>query len=111
MWLNWEFLLKLQQRKIGYLLWKKGWAALGEYEEVIRICREKIKKAKAQHELNLAAVVKEQKLFHKYINSKWKAKENLHHLLDAMENTTTEDKKKAEVLSDFFTFVFNSQTS
>ena len=43
------------------------------------MCREKIRKAKAQLELNLAAGVKgNKKLFYKYINSKRRTRENLH---------------------------------
>jgi len=33
----------------------------GRVQEVARICREKIRKAKAQHELNLTTVVKDNK--------------------------------------------------
>ena len=40
-----------------------------------------------------------------------RAKENLHSLLDAAGNVTTENKEKAEVLNAFFTSVFKSQTS
>ena len=44
--------------------------------------QEKIRKAKAQLELNLATGVKgNKKLIYKYINSKRKTKENLHSLL------------------------------
>ena len=58
------------------------------------MCREKIRKAKAQVELKLAIEIKEKKrLFYKYINSK-RTKENLHPLLDAAENMTTADKEK-----------------
>ena len=46
-----------------YLLWKKGHATRGEYKEVVRICREKTRKAEAQLELNLATGVKENKNF------------------------------------------------
>jgi len=54
--------------------------------------------------------VKENKnLFYKYMNSKRRAKENLHPLLDAAG--TMEDKEKTEVLNAFFTHIFKSQTS
>ena len=76
------------------------------------VCREKIRKAKTQLELNLATGVKmNKKLFYKYINSKRKTRENLHSLLDEAGNVITEDKEKADVLNAFFTSVFKSQTS
>ena len=76
------------------------------------MCREKIRKAKAQLEFNLTAVVKRSnKLFYKYTNSKRRTKENLHSLLNEAGNVTTEDNEKAEVLNAFFTAVFKSKTS
>ena len=45
------------------------------------------------------------------INGKRRAKENLHPLLDAGGNMTTEDKEEAEVLNAFFISVFTSQTT
>ena len=76
------------------------------------MCREKIRKAKAQTELSLMAGVKEnKKLFCKYMNSKRRTKDNLHSLLDAAGNMTTEDKEKAEAFSAIFTSIFKSQTS
>ena len=73
------------------------------------MCREKIRKAKAQLEINLAIGIKENKKhFYKHINNKRTAKENLHPLLDAAGNVTTEDKEEAEVFSAFFTSAFKS---
>jgi len=51
------------------------------------------------------------KCFYKYINSKRRAKENLHPLLDAVGNVNTENKEKAEVLNAFLKSVFKSQIS
>ena len=56
-----EVFLRLQEKKRIFLLQKKGWTTQGEYTEVVRMCREKIRKAKAQLELNLAVGVKEDK--------------------------------------------------
>ena len=76
------------------------------------MCREKIRKAKAQLELNLATGGKRnKKLFYKYINSKRRTQENFHSLLDEAGIVTTEDKEKAEVLYAFYTSVFKSQIS
>ena len=76
----------------------------------MRLCTEKIRRAKAQLELNLATAVKDnKKCFYKYISNKRRAKENLHPLLDAGGNTVTKAEEKAEVLNAFFASVFNSQ--
>ena len=101
--MNRELLLRLQEKKRVYLLWKKGQTTQKEYK-VAKMCREKIRRAKAQLELKLAAGVKRNmKLFYKYINSKRRTKENLDSLLDEAGSVTTEDKEKAEVLNAFFT--------
>jgi len=108
--MNRELFLRFQEKKRIYLLWKKGLATQREYKEVVRICREKIRKAKAKLEHNLATVVKEnRKHFYKYINCKRMAKENLHPLLDAVGNLTTEDREKAKGLNAVFTPIFKSQ--
>ena len=83
-----------------------------DYKEVAKVCREEVRKAKAQLELRLATAVKEnEESFYEYINGKRRTKENFHPLLDAVGNVATEDKEKAEVLSALFTFVFNGQIS
>jgi len=65
-WMNRELFLRLREKKRIYVLWKKEWATQKEYKEVVKMCREKIRKAKAQLELNLATGVKRnKKLFYK----------------------------------------------
>ncbi|KAK4827789.1 hypothetical protein QYF61_021742 [Mycteria americana] len=78
----------------------------------MRLCREKIRRAKAQLELNVPTAVKgNKKCFYKYISNKRRARENLHPLLDAGGNIVTKDEEKAEVPNAFFASVFTSKTS
>ena len=103
--------LRLKNKKRVYGLWKSGRAAYEDYRYVVRLCREKIRKAKVQLELSLAAKVKENsKYFYKHINGKRKSRENLHPLLDSEGNLVTEDREKAEVLNTFFALVFKGKT-
>ncbi|KAK4832384.1 hypothetical protein QYF61_022239 [Mycteria americana] len=109
-----------QYQPLGYNIGKKGvyhfqkkkQETQEEYRDCVKSCREKIRKAKAQLELNLAIAVRDnKKCFYKYINNKKRAKENLPPLLDVGENIATKDEEKAEGLNAFFPSVFNSQTS
>ena len=45
-WLNRELWLELQEKKRVYDLWKKGQATQEDYKDVMRLCREKIRRAK-----------------------------------------------------------------
>ncbi|KAK4826466.1 LOW QUALITY PROTEIN: hypothetical protein QYF61_009193 [Mycteria americana] len=106
-WLTRELWLELRRKRRVYDLWKKGWATQEDYKGVARLCREKIRRAKAELELNLAAAVKDNKKhFFKYISSKRRAKENLQPLTG---DTVTKDEEKAEVLNAFFASVFHSR--
>ncbi len=61
----------------------------------MKLCREKIIRAKAQLELNLTTKVNSE-YFYKNMNSK-RTRENLHPLLDTKGNFVTKDQDKAEV--------------
>ena len=57
-----------------YKLWKPGRVTWEEYRVAVRTCRRRIRKAKAQVELNLARDVKNnKKTFHRYIGQKRQA--------------------------------------
>ncbi|KAK4831158.1 hypothetical protein QYF61_015628 [Mycteria americana] len=103
--------LPRKKRRV-YDLWKKGQATQEDYKDVMRLGREKIRRAKAQLELNLATAMQDnKKCFYKYISTKRRDKENLHPLLDAKGNVVKKDEEKAGVLNSAFASVFNSKTS
>ncbi|KAK4817900.1 hypothetical protein QYF61_002284 [Mycteria americana] len=60
-WLNRELWLELRKKRRVYDLWKKGQATQEDYKDVMRFCREKIRRAKAHLELNLPTAVKDNK--------------------------------------------------
>ncbi|KAK4828384.1 hypothetical protein QYF61_026122 [Mycteria americana] len=81
-WLNRELWLEIRKKRRVYDLWKKGQATQKDYKDVVRLCRQKIRRAKAQLELNLTTAIKDnKKCFCKYIHNKRRSKENLHPLL------------------------------
>ena len=74
-WLNRDLWLELKNKREVYGLWKSGQATYDDYRYIVKLCREKIRKAKAQLELNLVTKVKDNnKYFYKYINSKRRAR-------------------------------------
>ena len=56
-WLNRELWLLLREKRRNYGLWRKGQATQEGYKDVVRLCREKIPRAKAQVEIHLAPAV------------------------------------------------------
>ncbi|KAK4808042.1 hypothetical protein QYF61_017062 [Mycteria americana] len=111
-WLNRELWLELRKKRRVYDLWKKGQASQEDYKGVARLCREKIRRAKAELELSQATAIKDNKNhFFKYISSKRRAEENLQPPVDRGGDTVTKHEEKAEVLNAFFASVFNSRAN
>ena len=91
-------------------MWKEGQATWEEYGNVVRACRDAMRKAKAHLELKLARDVKNNKKgFFKYISSKRKARDNVGPLLNEAGVLVTEDADKAELLNAFFASVFSAK--
>ncbi|GAB0209397.1 mitochondrial enolase superfamily member 1 [Grus japonensis] len=109
-WMSKELLEKLKGKKEVYRMWKKGLATWEEYRNVVRICRDATRKAKAHLELNLAMDVKDNKKgFFKYISSKRKTRENVGPLLNEVGALVMEDTEKVELLNAFFASVFTAK--
>ncbi|KAM6364410.1 uncharacterized protein J5M81_015706 [Pluvialis apricaria] len=106
-WLNRELWLDLRKKRKTYILWKRGLATYKDYQDVTKLCRGKIRRAKAQSELSLAAAVKDnKKRFFQYINRKRKTRENVGPLMNETGALVVEDTEKAELLNAFFSLVF-----
>ena len=85
-----------------YRKWKKGFVAWEEYRAVVRVCRDRIRKAKAQMELNLVRDMKDNKKgFYRYIGRRRWAKESVPPLMKGNGELASSDIEKAEVLECF----------
>ncbi|PKU32349.1 glycerol kinase [Limosa lapponica baueri] len=105
-----ELLEKLRWKKEVYRMWKKGLATWEKYRNIVRVCRDATRKAKAYLELNLGRDVKDNKKgFFKYISRKRKTRENVGPLLNEVGALVMEDAEKAELLSAFFASVFTAK--
>ncbi|KFZ51573.1 hypothetical protein N338_04103, partial [Podiceps cristatus] len=107
-WLGKDLLAKLREKKGKYKLWKQGSVAWKEYRDAVRNCRDGIRKAKAQMELNLARDVKNNKKgFYRYIGQKRQAKERVPPLVNEKGELAATDAEKAEVQNQFSASVFS----
>ena len=93
--------------------WKEAQVRWEEYRDTARLCRDEVRKAKAQVKLDLARDVKKnEKVSFKYIKQKRKVQEGVPS--PPSEHTgrlVTMDKEKTEVLYNFFASVFTSNCS
>ncbi|PKU35582.1 glycerol kinase [Limosa lapponica baueri] len=111
-WMSKELLEKLKWKKEVDRMWKKGLATWEEYRNIVRVCRDATRKAKAHLELNLQRDVKDnEKGFFKCNSSKRKTRENVGPLLNGVGALVTEDTEKAELLNAAFASVFTAKAN
>ena len=91
-------------------MWKKGLATWEEYRNVVRVCRDAMRKAKAHLEFNLARHVKgNKKGFFKSISSKRNTEGTVGPLLIKEGALVMQDAEKAELLNAFFALTFTAK--
>lgn len=90
-----------------YRWWKHGCVSWEQYRAVVHVCRDWIRKAKVQMELNLARNMKDNKKgFNRYIGRRRRAKESVPPQMKGNGELASSDTEKAEVLSECFASVF-----
>ncbi|KFZ65688.1 hypothetical protein N338_12981, partial [Podiceps cristatus] len=108
-WLSRDLLVKPKGKKETHRQWKQGQASWEEYREAARLCRDGVRKAKAQLELNLVRNAKNNKKgFYRYVSQKRKVKESVP---PPSSNMTDKLVIMAEVLNNFFASVFTGNLS
>ncbi|KFV15714.1 hypothetical protein N339_02762, partial [Pterocles gutturalis] len=106
-WLSQDLWLKLKRKKKMHKKWKQGQVSWEEYRDIAQLCRDGVRKAKAQLELNLVKDAKNNKKgFYRYVNQKRKVKESVPALMSEAAKLATTDEEEAEVLKNFFALVF-----
>ncbi|GAB0178027.1 hypothetical protein GRJ2_000268000 [Grus japonensis] len=95
-WFSKDLLIKLKCKKEMHRLWNQECVFWEEYRDVAQMCRDGLRKAKAQLELNLTRNAKNKKDFYRYVGQKRKIKENVLSLTGELVTTNME---KAEVLN------------
>ncbi|KAK4810454.1 LOW QUALITY PROTEIN: hypothetical protein QYF61_004234 [Mycteria americana] len=108
-WLSQDLLAKLKHKNKMHRQLRQGYTSWGDYRDMARECREGIRKAKAQMELNLAGDVKEG--FFQVHRTTKEDEGNCTPLMSKTGDLTTTDMEKAEVLNDFFASVFTGKCS
>ena len=98
------------EKRETYRKWKQGCVAWEEYRAVVRMCGDRIRKAKAQMELNLARDARNNtKGFYRYIGMRRQMKEGIPPLIKQDGELASSDMEKAEVLIKCFAWVFTGE--
>jgi len=100
-------LIKLKGKKEMHRQWKQGQVSWEEYRYTAQSCKDGVRKARVQLEVNLARDTKNNKKgFYRYISQKRKVKESIPPLIRKSSNPVTTDKEHAEVLGSFVASAF-----
>lgn len=108
---------KLEGKKKVHEMQKKGLFTWEEFRNVVKACRDTVRKAKALLQLNLAKEVKDYKNVGLFVcfkicqQCKRQTRENVGPLLNDVGVFVTGDTEKAEILNEFFASVFIAKTS
>ena len=103
-WMSKDLQLKLSEKRDMYGKWKQGCVSWEDYRGVVRMCRNRIRKAKAQ---NSARDVKNnEKEFYRHIGRRRQIKESVPPLINEDRELASSDMKKVEVFSKCFASVF-----
>ncbi|KAK4816578.1 hypothetical protein QYF61_017968 [Mycteria americana] len=101
-----------QSKRELHRQWKQGRVTWEEYRNAAHLCRDGLRKVRAQLKLNLARDAKNNKKgFYRYINQKRKVKESIPPLMNKNGDLVSTDKEKAEALNNFFTSVCSGNCS
>ncbi|PKU47396.1 hypothetical protein llap_2298 [Limosa lapponica baueri] len=97
-----DLLVKLKGKKETHRHWEQGQVSWEEYRDIAWLCRDGVRKAKVQLELNLARDTKNnEKGFYRYVSEKRKVKESIPPLMNTTGKLVKMDKEKSEVLNIF----------
>ena len=110
MWLSKGLPFKLREQRERYRKWKQACVAWEDYRAVVHVCRDRIRKAKVQMELNLVRDVEDNKKgFYRYIGRRRLAKKSVPPLIKSNAELTSSGK--AEVLNECFASVLTGSQS
>ena len=113
-WMSKKALRKIKKK---YKLFKRfletnSGAAYRRYIVMRDKCKKEIKKAKKKHERKIAEDCKENpKTFWKYVQEQTKAKQGISALKDQDGELKTAEDQKADILNDFFTSVYTTDST